>query len=164
MAAPGGVYLYWRAEIQHIRESVKKRLLENFNESDLFCLRLATKDAARLRWKDAEEFEYQGQWYDVVKSAVGADSLYYWCLHDQKETEFRQKLRQTVAFILQHDASHRQSQTQLLAFYKTLFCHSGDLPCLSAYAALHTDQPNHWVRLMKSLCCKAPPAPPPQRA
>ena len=97
-------------------------MIAGLDKSELVLLKL-TKQAAEteLHWEHSREFEYQGQMYDVVEQFAVNDIIYYRCWWDHAETALNKKLERLVASALEQDPQHRETERQLVYFFKTLY-------------------------------------------
>lgn len=123
LAAPLiGTYAGLRLEKYRIKKEVKKRLLAGLPDSELVFFKFS-KDGSNtlLRWEHAEEFEYRGEMYDVVRQSVGNDTVLFWCWHDRAETRINRDLRQLIAKFQANDPGRHENERRLLCFFLTLF-------------------------------------------
>ena len=110
------------------KNEIKHRITAGINKEELTLLKFSVYEKeTKLKWEHAEEFEYNRQMYDVVDSEIKGDSIYYWCLPDDEETELNEKLNRLVAKACGNDEKNNETQKRLYDFYKTLFHSSIDL-------------------------------------
>lgn len=123
LAAPLiGTYAGLRLEKYRIRKEVKKRLLAGLPDSELVFFKFSRHDSnSLLRWEHAEEFEYRGEMYDVVRQSAGNDTLQFWCWHDHAETKLNRELRQLIAKFQANDTGRHENERRLFCFFLTLF-------------------------------------------
>ncbi len=130
--------------------------------AELVDMRFSQTDArTKLNWKHSKEFEYKGQWYDIVYTdTIGKDSLHYWLFWDHEETSLNQQLAGLVAKALSNDPANQDKNIGFSHFSKDLYCIS-----LTELA-----KPATTVHLLKYLLAgaiiyrpSAPFAPPPER-
>ena len=92
------------------------------DREDLELLRFSREEAsALLRWEHEHEFEYRGQMYDVVESAVQNDTLYFWCWWDREETELNQKLGKLASMALNSNPERKEQRKNLISYFKSLY-------------------------------------------
>lgn len=82
------VFLIPRAQIHR---EIRERLQMDIPEGELILLKIPStveegNDPSFIRFH-AREFRYQGNMYDVVRQEEHGDTTWYYCLHDEKETE-----------------------------------------------------------------------------
>ncbi|MCB0282255.1 MAG: hypothetical protein H6627_06055 [Calditrichae bacterium] len=105
-----------------LKKEVKACIISGIDEELLVQIKLSHTEAAlQLDWEHDEEFEYKGQMYDLVKSKVTPDSVYYWCWLDQKETELNNRLEEMTAEYFGRDPIRKDNQKKLLAYYSLLY-------------------------------------------
>jgi hypothetical protein len=113
---------------QH-RRAVKWQIINHLDRQELTLLRFSLPVAtAELRWSEKHEFEYRGQWYDVVERRQTPDSLFLWCWQDHAETALHRQIEQTIAQAAGKNPQERQTQEQLLQFLKSLYCLNRQAP------------------------------------
>lgn len=105
-----------------VRKQVKRQFLAGMNEEELVLLTFrASNLQAELRWEHSREFEYQGQMYDVVKSELKGDSMYFHCWPDHAESRLNQQIKDLVANVLNKHPQQQEHQKQLTHFFKSLY-------------------------------------------
>lgn len=105
-----------------VRKQVKQEFLSGMNEEALILLKFkASSVQAELHWEHSREFEYQGQMYDVVKSELKGDSIYYHCWPDHAESKLNRQIKELVANALNNNPQQQEHQKQLTHFFKSLF-------------------------------------------
>lgn len=105
-----------------VRKAVKSQMIAGLDENALVLLKFTEADSKRLlHWEHAQEFEYQGQMYDVVRTETRGDTIYYRCWLDSRESELNQQLKQLVASTLEKDPTNQENQKRLTHFYKSLY-------------------------------------------
>lgn len=132
-----------------------------FAAEDLLLLRFSrAEEQVLLRWEHSAEFEYLGQMYDVIRSEVHPDSMYYWCYWDQDETRINQQLAELQQGHFRTDTPRQQQQQERLQyFFKSL--------CLPSQPRIALPQPDlnqlvfHLLAYPKAVFFQ-PPTPPPR--
>ncbi len=74
-----------------------------------------------LQWEHSREFEYKGEMYDVIRSEMKGDSIWYWCYWDKKETKLRKELNVLLVNLMGPGQQSRNEGRQLNDFFKSLF-------------------------------------------
>lgn len=122
IAPLAGTYTWLHYEKQQIRKEIKNRLIAGIDRSELVLLKLARQEAeTALRWEHAHEFKYRGHMYDVAESRMQNDTFLYWCWPDNAETLLNKKLDRLLAGALDHDPQRRETERQIVQFFKSLY-------------------------------------------
>ena len=119
----GGWFQLERAEL---RREVRATLQAGAKPGELVRLTFTEVEARQeLRWERDDEFEYNGQMYDVVRTEREGGVVRYWCWPDGPETRLNQELEALTARLL-HDAPEPRQQTgHLFHFLKSLYFSEG---------------------------------------
>lgn len=130
----GGWFQLARAEL---RSEVRQQLLARVEPGELVLLTFSQEEARQvLRWERDDEFEFNGQMYDVVSVREEAGRVHFWCWPDGPETRLNQELEALTAQLF-HDAPEPGKQTGwLLYFFKSLYFSDG-----KPWQALYTYTP-----------------------
>lgn len=92
------------------------------DQDDLVLLKLRLEDSQTiLHWEHAHEFEYQGQMYDLVETAIKGDTVYYRCWLDSDESKIKVQIKELVANALNTNPEHQGNTERLVHFYKSLY-------------------------------------------
>ncbi|CAN5161440.1 hypothetical protein BH09BAC1_BH09BAC1_15530 [soil metagenome] len=99
-------------------------MLAGLDCAALISFKVSKVDASvKLHWEHSKEFEYQGEWYDVVYTdTLDNDSLQYWLLWDNDETMLNRQLASLVANALGHDPATKHKTERFNHFSKDIFC------------------------------------------
>lgn len=77
----------------------------------------------KLNWKHSKEFEYRGEWYDIVYTdTLPGDSLQYWLFWDHEETKLNKQLVALVANAINQDPTTQQKNIHFNHFSKDIYC------------------------------------------
>ncbi|MCB2407847.1 hypothetical protein LGH74_07655 [Hymenobacter sp. BT178] len=68
---------------------------------------------AELQWQEANEFRWRGQLYDVVRQRADADSITYFCWHDQGEEKLLAGLQKHLDQLTHPDQSAGKTARKL---------------------------------------------------
>ncbi len=161
LVAPVAVTYNW---LQHkkyvVRKTVKRKIINGIDKNQLVLLKF-TKPQTKtlLHWKHSKEFEFEGQMYDIVETVFCNDSIFYYCWWDKEETALNQQLMAITYHLLGTDPMHRQQQSKLEVFFKSLYCN--DL--IKHNFLLCFFKTNYQVfKTQNYICfCQPPPVPPP---
>lgn len=81
-----GYFPLFLIQHQQIRSDVRSAYKEYSSGLNLVLVTIEKNDANSFRWYNNDEFAYNGEFFDVVKTdkdSVG--NIYYWCVKDTKE-------------------------------------------------------------------------------
>lgn len=97
-------------------------MIAGIDKSELELLKFSKAEIEqKLLWKHNREFQYQGEFYDVVQKETRGDSVFYWCWWDQEETELEKKLQKLVASHWNHDPIQKNKTDTIQKLFKHLF-------------------------------------------
>jgi len=94
MIGPLGIgYLWIQHQLARARREVKQGYIHSLSQEELTSLRFSHADAESLiTWKEEDEFIFQGQLYDILRSHISEDSVLYICWLDEKENALNDHL------------------------------------------------------------------------
>jgi len=85
-------------------------------------MKFSTADAqTNLNWKHAKEFEYLGEWYDIVQADTIGDTIHYSLWWDKEETHLNKQLAQLIDDAVSQSPENRDNKKRLSFFLKSLF-------------------------------------------
>ncbi|MBI4647980.1 MAG: hypothetical protein HY738_15690 [Bacteroidia bacterium] len=117
-----GTYTWLQFQKSLIKEDVKKQIIAGINEKKLTLLKFTKSEIrTKLHWEHSEEFMYNEQMYDIVKTEINGDTISYWCLQDFEETRLNKKINDIVVHALGNNPQNKENQKRLADFFKTLF-------------------------------------------
>ena len=91
-----GVYLYFRYLQHKIHQEIKTEIRKGLEEEDLSLIIIPVNSGQEILWtKKDKEFRYKGNMYDVVRTEVRGQKIYYYCLNDVKEKQLMARYRST---------------------------------------------------------------------
>ncbi|WP_135393311.1 hypothetical protein [Hymenobacter metallicola] len=70
--------------------------------------------AEALQWQDSQEFRWHGRLYDVVRQQATADSITYFCWHDQGEEKLLAGLQEHLEQLSHPDPEAGKAAKKLL--------------------------------------------------
>jgi hypothetical protein len=74
-----------------IKKEIKSRIKNKINDKDLVLIKYPSHPNSQqkkaLRWKEKNEFLFNGNMYDVVRQYSLNDTIYYYCINDTREKE-----------------------------------------------------------------------------
>lgn len=84
---------WYKMEKRQVRKTAKAKMIDGLSEHELILLKFSKSEAKHvLSWQHSEEFVFNNQFYDIVKTAETEDSISYLCWLDKAETELNYKL------------------------------------------------------------------------
>ncbi len=121
-------FILLKKQQKQIRREVKWKMIAGLDKSELVHFEFSKVEVEqKLNWKHSKEFEYRGEFYDVVEMTETEDSAEYWCWWDHEETQLNQKLNRLFANKLAHHTNHRQKQGCIYFVFKTLFFEENEI-------------------------------------
>jgi len=105
-----------------IRKEVKWKMIAGLDKEELVFMTFSIQDSQeKLNWKHSKEFEYKGEWYDVVQQEVVGDSIRFHLWWDHEETKLSQQLRHLIVMTVSQDSQHQENQKGIVKLFKSLF-------------------------------------------
>lgn len=104
-----------------IKREVKEFLAKGPGLHQLVRLEIDRREESLLNWEHSEEFEYLGKMYDVVEKEYCGDRTVYLCWPDHRDTHLNKTLAQLLARTLTGIPSHKDCQSRLHEFYKSIY-------------------------------------------
>ncbi|MGF1534232.1 MAG: hypothetical protein ACFCUI_11050 [Bernardetiaceae bacterium] len=110
----------------HQRYQVRQAFKQSRPKTELVYLAFSRAEAKQvLDWKEADEFRYGGQMYDVIQQRNTVDSVQYWCWPDAADSRLYAQLED----LLGHDPVRNTQLKNLFHFLQLLFLVSLFFPC-----------------------------------
>ncbi len=117
-----GSYLWVQIKRSQIRKEVKWKMIAGLDKEELVFMTFSIQDSQeKLNWKHSKEFEYKGEWYDVVQQEVVGDSIRFHLWWDHEETKLSQQLRQLIVMTVSQDSQNQENQKGIVKLFKSLF-------------------------------------------
>lgn len=161
IAPLAGTYTWLHYEKWQVRKEIKKRLIAGIDRSELALIKLGRQEVeTALHWEHEHEFEYAGHLYDVVETRMQNDTFLYWCWPDGAETLLNKKLDRLLAGALDYDPQHRETERQIVQFFKSLYFVENCLPAVIFYPG-YVARPSTGF-LFPSCFNNTPQTPPPE--
>jgi hypothetical protein len=114
-------WLHYQKRI--VKKQVRRRIVDGLDRDELVLFKFSKSEAQRdLKWEHPGEFEYKKRMYDVVDTMIRGDSVYYWCLWDQKETSLNGRLENLIARALGTDSRISDDHDGLISHFESLYC------------------------------------------
>ena len=156
-----GSYAWLKSRIALAKDGAKIKISKYVPKDDQVIWKFTTADAeTKLDWEHSREFEYKGQMYDVIRSEMRGDTMWYWCYWDRKESDIKKQINELAVYLMGPGQDSRHTGRFITDFFGTLF-----FPV--------QQQENNFVLDIQSSRCltpytfplslyyAAPPAPPP---
>ena len=155
-------YTWLQCKKMLAHEEVKRQMAAGIGREELFLLKFAREETqTRLHWKNAREFEYRGQMYDIAETETKGDTIYYWCWWDHEETKLNRRLDGVLAYALGKKFPNRDTQKRLVHFFRSLYC--PNVPSWTTSAGHRTRRAAFAYFFILPAIYFSPPAPPPER-
>jgi hypothetical protein len=104
-----------------IKKEIKTRIKNKINDKDLVLIKYPSHPNSQqknaLRWKEKNEFLFNGNMYDVVRQYSLNDTIYYYCINDTREKELFSNLDLQV---MQNMASNKVANNLVKLFKLTI--------------------------------------------
>jgi hypothetical protein len=158
-----GTYIWLQHEHAEVKKVVREKLEEGFEPKELVTLIFIEEELSQIRWEHEQEFEFQGQMYDVVEKKEQGDSTIFICWWDHEETQLKKELNQLLAGQQNDFPLNKDSQNRLTTFGKALYAY----PVLSSkkIGPSFLKEANFLPYLSYPSCFpQSPPTPPPDWA
>lgn len=104
-----------------LRYELKEKKSGLSDRDDLVLLKFDKKSFRKLRWEKEDEFEYEGQMYDVLESEEKGDSVFYRCFRDNKETKLIKRFENLAYQAFQRDTPPFNNQYRGIDFQKPVY-------------------------------------------
>ncbi len=116
------VFLVLKTQQKEVRREVKWKMIAGIDKSELVLLTFKQAEIkAKLSWKHDREFQFKGEFYDIVEKEIHGDSVSYWCWWDNEETQLSQKLENLMANHWIQNPTHKQKKDGIQKLFKSLF-------------------------------------------
>lgn len=135
--------------------------MQVLEDKPLTLLSFSTETAEELKWEHEKEFEYQGEMYDIIRSYVQGDTIYYECWKDHEESKIKRRIYNLVAQDHSRMPWQQDSKNRLLIFFQSLY-HNQTKQNQSQPFRKEQQLANHHQRYYYFLDGDRPPSPPPE--
>jgi len=149
-------------EIQkyEIRREIKQQIKAGVPEAELVLLKISGESSTLpFQRIDEHEFRYGGNMYDIVREEARGDTIWYYCLADEKETQLFADLDELVKRDMNQNTARHQKIEKLLHLLGPCFFSSRDeAPWVDS--AEEVELTTDWFGL--KIWIDPPPTPPPK--
>lgn len=154
-------YVFVHYQRMQLRSEIKHKIIDGIDKKELVFFKFSNSEKSNLEWEHAKEFEYQGEFYDVVESKTNGDSTFYWCWWDFEETELNRKCLELVTLSLGNSPQKQENQSRLFNFFESLYCNEfEDTQIL--FMDTDTKMGAHQLANFYKSLSHTPPFPPPE--
>lgn len=142
-----------------IKYDVRRQIINGMPKSELKHFQFSKVEANIIPvWKEQNEFEINGEMYDVVSSQESSDSILFWCWQDRDETKLNKRLKTLTDQRSENSPLYQTQIKQITSFLSTLFfvdraLWHGRSPSIELFTLNNS---SHYLSYIKS-----PPIPPP---
>lgn len=89
----GGYWAIFHIQKNSIKKEIKRKMLQKIPIEELTCLSFKSKTAEQIFWIEDNEFYYNGNMYDVVRTVRNKQGqITYYCINDTKEANLKNTL------------------------------------------------------------------------
>ena len=97
-----------------VREEVKHKIKQQVPVKELVLLKIPLKTAnSHFNKLHKTEFLYQGKMYDIVKSNVKNDTVFYYCINDTKEEELFKNLDKQIEDYINNNRTKNHNKVKI---------------------------------------------------
>src|SRR4051812_37052272 len=107
-----GFYIYYALELQKIKAEMHEALVK-LSDDKLQLLKLTISEFNEALVED-EELQFDGSMYDVARISIHGDSVYVYCLRDEKEGDLLTFISDVVSSPLKNQRSLPKPIVQFL--------------------------------------------------
>jgi hypothetical protein len=113
-----GLYLNFEVARFSIKEEIKEKIIHNLPESELSLIKIPSGTHEKIIWmEEGREFKYQGNMFDVVRICKKADTTYYSCFSDVKESKLLANLDKLVKEQTDNSRSKTNQKKQEITYF-----------------------------------------------
>ena len=158
-----GYLLIFKIQQFYIREEIEQRIKVGLPENELVLLKvpanLSGGQVKIFQWFHKREFCYKAKMYDIVRKENHDNTIWYYCLSDEKETELLADLDNLVKQEIDKNTWWKQYKIKLLKLLNSQFFRSQNIAAL-----ILPEQELHLINYLFSLktWISLPAIPPPK--
>jgi len=158
-----GTLFIFKTQQYQIRKEIKHRIKVGVVEEELVLIEISVtlleKPSHTFRWIHEKEFCYYGHMYDIVRKEKHGDTIIFYCLSDEKETQLFANLNELVKRDMNQNTERKEQRTKLLHLLSSLFLsHYGCVPFVDTTG--EAESTNYFFSLKTWI--EPPLTPPPQ--
>lgn len=154
-----GYVVLHKVWIKKHRHEIKTGILTSLPESSLTIIRVPFHhpESVPLEFVHSEEFKLYGEMYDIVRSEIRNDTIYYFTFHDSKESSLYRSLSSAVQQQTSKDQTSNPRLQLLLSLgqFQYLTIHSEHIHLFAALVPMGVDGYFHLIESPSSV--RTPP-------
>ena len=123
-----GVAIVFKVQQIFIRREIKRQIKNGISDDELHVIKIPPDKRGELKWKNDNEFSYQGSMFDIVRKEVLDDeTIVYHCINDKEEAKLFANLDGLVHKSLGKDNPAKQTVKKIFKVF-TLICQNDHNP------------------------------------
>ncbi len=79
------------------------------------------EDIKDFKWTKKNEFRYKNEMYDIIKTELKSDSVYFYCFHDLKESKLFKNLDAAVSDYINNNSKKQNELISLITFFNQFY-------------------------------------------
>lgn len=95
-----GYYPLFKIKQWQVHEEMKSLIRSSLPDDKLKCVTVSVNEEYKIHWEweweDEQEFTYEGNLYDVIRTSMEGNTTHYYCIQDTQETNLFAQLDQEV--------------------------------------------------------------------
>lgn len=116
--------LFKGLEVKYKRE-IKTQIKSGIPEDKLiefvFHKSIVNNEIKNFKWIKNYEFRYEGEMYDIIKTKVIGDSIYYSCYHDLKESALFSNLHKHLLDFISTNKANKKEILNIIHDYSKFY-------------------------------------------
>ncbi len=117
-----GSYIWLQIKQGQIRKEVKWKMIAGIDKKELVFMTFSLEDSQeKLNWKHSKEFEFKGEWYDIVEQKMVGDSIQYYLWWDNEETQLNKQLNELIALTVDQNPLTKENNNKVAKLFKSLY-------------------------------------------
>jgi len=158
----GGYFFVFKLQQHEIRQEIKQQIKAGVPEDELVLFKIPNTSAGKprsLQHIHEGEFRYNGVMYDVTRQETHGDTIWYYCLADEKETQLFANLDESVKRDMNQNPARQQKLERILQLFGSLFLSNHqDFPFLDSAEEVKLTADRFGLKIWIG----PPPTPPPE--
>lgn len=116
-----GTFLVFKIKKYGIKKEIKNKLFDLASKDELVTFEFNQDEINSLNWKEKNEFELNGNMYDVLRKETKNNLVKLVCFLDEKESNLRLKFYSIVQNTLAKDPIANSTLELVNTFFKSLY-------------------------------------------
>lgn len=159
-----GYLLLFQLRKMQIRKEMAQRVQNGVPSEELVLLKIPLKAGqpavSGFRRVEEHEIDLMGLRYDIAREEIKGDTIFFYCIFDEKETQLYAGKHEIVEREFSQDPENKQQREKIQRLLSSLFYLPVAGFSLPAGATAHGDQPGYFFRI--KTWDWPPPGPPPE--